>query len=293
MAARTAAYYTRLRKVLRHIDTHLADELTAAHLSEVAALSKYHFHRQFSALLGIGVYRYIQLRRMKRAAFQLAFRLEQPITDIALANGYDSPEAFSRAFKRCLGQTPSGFRRLPQWWAWQEAYHPLLASEARHMQHTISQEAVRLIEFPATRLVAMAHQGHPALIGNTVRRFIAWRKRMQLPPHRHATFNLLYRDPAETPAADFRMDIGVAIEVSVEDNGEGLFEIILPAGRCAVLRHIGSDDTLAASVRHLYAAWLPQSGETLRDFPLYCQRVRFFPDVAEHEAVTDIFLPLQ
>jgi AraC family transcriptional regulator len=38
---------------------------------------------------------------------------------------------------------------------------------------------------------------------------------------------------------------------------------------------------------------LPQSDEELRDFPLFFQRVSFFPDVAESEAVTDVFLPLK
>jgi AraC family transcriptional regulator len=65
------------------------------------------------------------------------------------------------------------------------------------------------------------------------------------------------------------------------------------AGRCAKLRHVGSDDTLAATFKYLYATWLPASGEEPRDFPLFLQRVTFFPDVAEHEAVTDVFLPLR
>jgi len=38
---------------------------------------------------------------------------------------------------------------------------------------------------------------------------------------------------------------------------------------------------------------LPGSGAELRDFPLYVQRVKFFPEVPEHEAVTDAFLPLK
>jgi len=59
-----------------------------------------------------------------------------------------------------------------------------------------------------------------------------------------------------------------------------------------VLRHTGADDGLAAALRYLYADWLPRSGEALRDFPPYLQRVTFFPDVPEGEAVTDIFLPL-
>lgn len=44
-------------------------------LSHVAAFSTYHFHRQFSALFGIGVVKCVQLRRLKRASYQLAFSL--------------------------------------------------------------------------------------------------------------------------------------------------------------------------------------------------------------------------
>jgi AraC family transcriptional regulator len=67
----------------------------------------------------------------------------------------------------------------------------------------------------------------------------------------------------------------------------------IPGGRCAVLRVIGSSDDLRPAAEFLYRDWLPVSGEELRDFPLYAQRVRFFPDVPEHEAITDLFLPLQ
>ena len=54
----------------------------------------------------------------------------------------------------------------------------------------------------------------------------------------------------------------------------------------------GSDDTLEDTVSFLYSQWLPQSGEELRDFPLFFQRVNLFPSVPEHEAITDVFLPL-
>jgi AraC family transcriptional regulator len=50
---------------------------------------------------------------------------------------------------------------------------------------------------------------------------------------------------------------------------------------------------LRDSVLYLYGEWLPPSGAEVRDAPLFFQRVRFYPDVAEHEAVTDIYLPLK
>jgi AraC family transcriptional regulator len=30
-----------------------------------------------------------------------------------------------------------------------------------------------------------------------------------------------------------------------------------------------------------------------RDFPIYCQRLSFFPEVPEHEVVAELFLPLK
>lgn len=151
---------------------------------------------------------------------------------------------------------------------------------------------VRIIQFPATRVASLAHHGNPAQIGNTIRLFIAWRKANRLPPGVSATFNIAYHDPVSTPSADYRMDLCAATEMEIAPNPQGVVAAIIPTGRCAVLRHTGPDDTLRDTVMVLYNDWLPQSGEALRDFPLYFQRVRFFPDVPEHEAVTDVFLPL-
>jgi AraC family transcriptional regulator len=50
---------------------------------------------------------------------------------------------------------------------------------------------------------------------------------------------------------------------------------------------------LGQTLRFLYGTWLPMSGEEPRDFPLFMQRVTFFPDVAEHQAITDVYLPLK
>ena len=282
----------RLRRVLRHIDLHLEDELSLDVLSGVAAFSKYHFHRQFAALLGIGVYQYVQLARLKRASYRLAFR-QDTILQIALDSGYDGPEAFARAFRQRIGQTPSEFRKQPQWTSWHEVYQPINRMRMSRMPMDLQNEQVRIIEVPDIRVAVLEHRGDPALIGDLVRRLIAWRRANGLAPKVSATFTILYDDPDTTPPADFRLDVCAATERDISPNDAGIVAKTIPGGRCARLRHIGSDDTLAAAAHHLYAVWLPESGENLRDFPLYCQRVTFFPDVPEHEAVTDLFLPLK
>jgi AraC family transcriptional regulator len=289
-AARTGG---RLHRVLRYIDEHLEDELGLATLSGVAAVSKFHFHRQFTALAGVGVHRYVQLRRLKRASHRLAFRSADTIITIALDSGYDGPEAFARAFKRSTGQTPSEFRQRPDWAMWHDAYRPIREVRRRHLAMSRTTNAVEIVEFRDTRVAALEHRGDPALIEDSVRRFIAFRRRADLPPTRSATFNVWYDDPDATPAEEFRLDLCAATDCDIGANDAGIVMKTIPAGRCAVLRHVGSDDSIADAVIYLYAEWLPNSGEELRDYPLYFQRIRFFPDVPEHEAVTDIFLPLR
>jgi AraC family transcriptional regulator len=286
-------YRARFRKVLEYIDAHLDDDLTVDRLSSVAAFSKYHFHRQFSEFFVVSVYKYVQLNRLKRAAYQLVFRDRTSIIDIALASGYENPESFSRAFKKSIGQTPSEFRKQPQWHPWHSIYQPLSDLRIKHMKPENQPAQVQLIIFKETKVAALEHRGNPNLIGNSVRKFIEWRKQNNLPPKVSATFNILYDNPSETLRDDYRLDICAATECEVADNPFGVVEKNIPGGRCAVLRHVGSNDNIGESMTYLYSKWLPLSGEDLRDFPLYLQRVRFFPDVPEHEAITDIFLPLK
>lgn len=289
----TRRFHARMQRALRHIDTHLDGDLGVEALSAVAAFSRFHFHRQFTALFGIGVHRYVQLARLRRASYRLAFRERQSILEIALDSGYEGPEAFSRAFRQRFGQTPSGFRRRPHWQAWHAACRPFTETRRVLMQAEPQSREVTVVEVADTPVAILRHRGDPALVGDTVRRFIAWRRKAGLPPSSSATFNILHDDPETTPPAEFRLDLCAATGRAVNPDEEGVTAGVIPGGRCAVLRHVGGDNGLGAAIAWLYAVWLPQSGEEPRDFPLYCRRVTFLPDVPEHEAVTDIHLPLR
>jgi AraC-like DNA-binding protein len=90
MKAALQNYHDRMQRVLDYIDRHLDDDLDLDALSSVAAYSKYHFHRQFTATFGLSVHRYIQLARMKRASYRLAYRDAKSVPDIAMDAGYDA-----------------------------------------------------------------------------------------------------------------------------------------------------------------------------------------------------------
>lgn len=291
-SAAIATYHARLERVLRHIEAHLEETLTVEALSGVAAFSKHHFHRQFAALFGIGVHRYIQLARLKRASYRLAFRDGVSVIELALDSGYAGPEAFARAFRQRLGQMPSEFRDAPDWAQWQAAMAPLQQTRTRHMTTIPPIDTIAIVTVPETRVAILRHQGDPARIGDTIRRFIAWRKSAGLPPRVSATFNIFHDDPDAVAPEDFRLDLCAATDRPIEPSAAGIVAGVIPGGRCARLRHVGSDDGLGAALTMLYRDWLPGSGESLRDFPPYAQRISFFPDVPENETIVDLFLPL-
>ena len=84
MKAALQNYQARMRRVLDYIDRHLDSDLDLETVSGVAAFSKFHFHRQFTATFGLSVHRYVQLARMKRASHRLAYMDAQSVTDIAM-----------------------------------------------------------------------------------------------------------------------------------------------------------------------------------------------------------------
>lgn len=285
-------YLSRFRRVLSHIDRHLEEPLELDGLSDIAAFSRFHFHRQFTELFGITVGKYILLSRMKRAAFKLAFREDVPIVEIALESGYGGQDAFSRAFKQLVGQTPADFKRKPQGTVWTDAFAPL--GKARNLNREVHMSPrIEIVNFPETHVAVLEHRGDPRLLAEPIRRFIGWRKSVGLVPRVSATFNIFYGDPETTAPEDFRLDLCASIQHEPTANTAGIVAKIIPGGRCAKLRHVGSDDGFGEAFAYLYGIWLPESGEEPRDFPPFCQRVSFFPDVPEHASVTDIFLPLK
>ena len=286
-------YQKAFYRVLEYIDYHLDENLSVKQLSQIAAFSKYHFHRQFTELFGINLFKYIQLVRLKRASYQLAFRKNIRIIDIAISSGFENHESFSRAFKKNIGQTPSEFRNQPEWKSWNDKYQILKDSRILQMKSNQDNCQVKIVDFQGSKVAVFEHRGNPELIGNSVRKFIEWGKENKIPSNQRVIYNLVYDDPAITKPEEYRFDICVTFNSDVKENRFGVINKVIPSGRCAMLRHIGTDENIAETVSYLYREWLPSSGEQLRDFPLFFHRVNSFPDVLEHEMITDIYLPLK
>jgi AraC family transcriptional regulator len=286
-------YQARMRRVLDHIDAHLDGELDLDTVSAVAAFSKFHFHRQFSATFGLSVHRYVQLARLKRASHRLADAQGPNVTEIAMEAGYDAPDAFARAFRRRFGQSPSAFRKTPDWVPWLAAFAPLDLARSKLMQTIYTEHDVTIREVPPTPVAIFEHRGDRAGIPDTIARFVAWRKANGLSPETSPTFNVFHseREPAD-PAA-YAMDICVGTGLPIAEEA-GIKAGLIPGGRCAVMRIDAASHNLEPPALYLYRDWLPASGEEAGDFPLYCRRHLVRSDEGGvHQAFGELFLPLR
>ena len=100
-----------LNNTIEYIERNLDATLDIDELSKVAYSSRYHFQRVFQALTGFTVTEYIRNRRLTLAAEELV-ATDKKVIDIALKYDYESPEAFTKAFKRLHGISPSALRKL-------------------------------------------------------------------------------------------------------------------------------------------------------------------------------------
>ena len=294
MKAALQNYHARMQRVLDHIDQHLNGNLELDALSAVAAFSKYHFHRQFTATFGLSVHSYVQLARMKHASHRLAYTDAQSVTDIAMDAGYDAPDAFARAFRRRLGQSPSSFRKSPDWDPWLAAFGPHDNARSKLMQIIFTPDDVTIREMPPTPVAIMEHRGDRGTLGDTIQRFRAWRKAAGLSPETNPTFTVFRSERTPAVAADYAMDLCVGTDQPIDANDEEMKAGMIPGGRCAMLRYPGNTNNLEPAALYLYRDWLPASGEEARDFPIYCRRrLSFIPEVPAHEVVVEVFLPLK
>lgn len=99
-------WFKALNNALYYIENHIEENLNTEDIAAIAMCSKDHFLRTFSMLTDITLGEYIRTRRLSLAAYELLSR-NSKVIDIALKYGYETPEAFSKAFKRFHGISPS------------------------------------------------------------------------------------------------------------------------------------------------------------------------------------------
>jgi AraC family transcriptional regulator len=98
------------RKVLEHIDRHVAHRVLIADLCALVQRSEGHFARAFRRTFGQSPHAFVVRRRVELAARHM-LQTDMPLSDIALQCGFVDQAHLCKHFRTMTGETPAAWRR--------------------------------------------------------------------------------------------------------------------------------------------------------------------------------------
>lgn len=240
-----------IERAIWFIETRFAGELALDDIADFGGVSRFHLSRTFAALTGRPVMAYVRGRRLTLAAQKLLDGAPD-ILSVALEAGYNSHEAFTRAFRDQFGQTPEQVR------AGGLADPSLLVAPLR-IDETL------LIDLPEPRIV----DGRPMRIAGLADRFTfatnegipaLWQRVGPWLGHLPGQID----DVTYGVVADFEEDcsFGYLAGAQVSPDAEleeGLAYIDIPAQRYAVFSHADHISTMRRTAYSIWASYFPSS----------------------------------
>ncbi|MCU4179384.1 GyrI-like domain-containing protein [Bosea sp. BH3] len=246
-------YRSRVARTVAAITADPVADLRLDDLARIAHVSPFHFHRVYAAMVGETAA--ATTRRVRLAlATRLLIRSDDSVTQIALMVGYDSPQAFTRAFRQFTGHSPRAFqqqmRQTPR----------TAATTPTSCGNDAATPVVEIVERPAQRVYALRHVGPFATVPHTHRQLRRRAGAQVITAKWGASFG--------NPADPTRFRYYAAIASTGPRPADPDIEILeIPGGRYASYPLTGPYTRINAAVHALYARWMPDSGYEPDDRP--------------------------
>jgi AraC family transcriptional regulator len=275
-----ASYEDRILRVLDYIHDNPAGDLSLDALAEVAAMSRFHWHRVYRALTGETCAQSVRRMRLHLGATRLV-KTDAAAAEIAAAVGYPNTASFARAFSGAYGMSPAAFRKAGR----------LMPPFPRLKTGDYPMHPIEVRTEPVRRLAVIAHQGPYEEIGRSFEAFGAICQSRSLWPQVGPMLAIYLDSPETVPPAELRSYAGGQFHGG--GIPQGLEEQTLPGGRTAVLTYKGPYSGIGPAYDTLFGNWLPGSGEEPADSPCFEIYLNNPREVPPEELLTEICLPLK
>lgn len=260
------------------MELRLDEPYSLEELARISGFSVFHFHRIFSGMVGESVKQYERRLRLERAARQLKYE-SRTVLEIALEAGYESHEAFTRAFAEMFSVPPTHYRK-----------NCALPAEPHAPSSFTS--TFRVERIGPLHVVGVRHVGPYAEVGKVWQRLYAYAGQNNLlhgPPQPMA---ICHDDPEVTPAGKVRCDCCLVVDHPV-DTTVDFFQREIAAREYAIALHTGAYAHLHDSYAELAGKWIPTAGREIANLASL-EFYRNQPDNTPGEELrTEICLPLE
>lgn len=282
-----------MNNTIEYIEANLCSELKIDDIAKVACSSRYHFQRVFYALTGFTVTKYIKNRRLTLAAEELSIT-QKRVTDIALKYCYESPEAFTKAFKRLHGIAPSDIKKpYEKIKAFPKLYFEVsIKGKSEFLYKIVERVAFKVFgaEFITTKTDDAAYKEIPKFIIDSFKNGT------------HARINTLLDNPKGTLLEGFHYGFEedgtrkyiMGAELSEADIGDEFTILEVPRLTWAVFEGKGdkpNNDILQDIWRRIYSEWFPSSEFEQAEGP--CIEKNFWDEEKQEEYSCQLWIPVK
>lgn len=255
----------RMNRAITWIERHLDEGIEWEEAAREAHCSLFHFLRMFEVITGLTAGEYVRRRRLSLAALELASG-DARIIDVALRYGYDSPDAFAKAFRKLFGCTPTEARRPG---ARLRAYPPITFSitlkGAHAMEYRIESKPAFSLTGVSIRTSSKDKEGTsfkevPALWERSMQDGSFAKLRALIPPGSAIG--------VAGVCAEFDMESGdfsyfIAIETPGDRSGlpANCRDIAVPAATWGIFESHGPiPEAIQEVIQRIFGEWFPSSG---------------------------------
>lgn len=278
-------YVKRTLRVMIYIEKHIDEDLSLEMAPKIACYSPFHFHRIFQAVAGETVQGYIKRLRMQTAAMKLRYT-DQPVTEIALDASFETPSAFTKAFKQFMGSSPKNYRTL---------YAAVHTMAQKIKEYPVIQPDKINSTLPDLHLLFIRRCGNYNQSART-----AWEAmhsfihETHLDRHKIRYFGISHDDPAVISEDKLRYDAAILALQGTKEKGE-IGRQMLKGGKYAIFTHRGSYDGLKGVFDRIFLKWLPHSKETFDESRIvFCEYFNLeYVATDQSKLVTLLYIPLK
>ncbi len=299
MKATTRSYYEDIvDRAVRRVVANLDSALDLNAFAKEAALAPLHFHRIFRGMMGETALELHRRLRLERAAMQLASG-DAAVTTIAFDAGYETHEAFTRAFGKAYVMSPSAFREdqrrardACERTRTCELATPSGVHYARELAITFqgaSNLIVSIEQIPELRLATVHHTGPYDTISKAFAKLGQIAGPAGLIRGDCKMIAVYHDDPESTPAAELRSEAALTVPAETA-MPTGLDEGRIAGGTYAKTVHEGPYTGLGDAWARFMGVWLPESGRTVGGGAMF-EVYKNTPETAKpDELVTELYL---
>lgn len=295
---KTDDYIQRINRAIDYIELNLGNPIHLDKLSDIACLSKYHFHRVFSSFTNESLYSFVIRLRIERAA-ALLLTQNKSITEIAFSCGFNDSASFSRDFKNHFKISATEWRKRKNSKIHQ-AFN-LKSPYSTNMTIRVNNKTIPLLveqkDLPDLHVAYIRHRGSFAgdsrLFLILHKKLLKWAITTNLTNYPQTKDLIIYHDSLDiTEEERLRISVGITIPQKITGGGE-IGCLTIKKATYLVSRFEVRNNEYSQAWKEVFSVILPQKelqpddGYCFEQYPPNCY------NKDKKTTIVDIYVPIK